>query len=255
MEKNYELPSLNNELDVRAVPHDEERISLFMSLTESGVYLPPIEVYAKENRLFIKDGRHRVEAYRRMGKKSILGVEVPYTSLVQMSVDALASNMTKKGAPLPPTEKDFRKVIWTLSKEGVDKLTAIKMFEKIGVPSAFAKKMVNQTFHSLRKLNELHATESVRDGRMSVVEASTHYNVKVDVIKRKLAAVNAYGLPYFGLDAQKKIKAFQNFTIDKLKTLEGLGGRPLAGEAIKTILRKEIEKLKRWVDAQEVAYR
>ena len=250
-----DVATLGLELDVRYNPLEGERVTLFESLIESGVYLPPIEVYSWEGKLCVKDGRHRVEAYKRLGKTSILAIEVPYTTGPQMLVDALASNMTKKGAPLPPTTKDFSNVIRQLSKNGIAKPDAIRMLEKINVPTTFARKMVNQTYHSVRKFAELHATDTVKANRMTAVEASQHYNVDVKTIHRKLAEVGGYNVSAFALDVNKKLKTFRAFIVEKLINLEGVGSPELAGEALKTSLRKDIEELSRWVEAQIVSRR
>jgi hypothetical protein len=251
--KSFDVALLENELDVRSEALNEERVSLFASLIEADVVLPPIEIYNREGKNFVKDGRTRLEAFRRLGRKTIPGVEVPYTTKTQMLIEALASNMTKKGAPLPPTEADFARVIRSLAKEGVMKPDAVRMFESIGVPYAFAKQLVNRTYHSKRKLDELHALESIGRG-LSIVEASTMYNVPVATIKRKLAEKGDYGLANFGLDSAKKLKAFRQFVSDKVRVLRSRSDG-LANEAIKVILRRDILELQRWVDAQEVATR
>lgn len=254
-EQKLELASLSNELDVRADGLNSERVALFESLIESGVYLPPIEFYIREGKNFLKDGRHRVEAYKRLGKATICALEVPYVTRAQMCIDALVSNMTKRGVPLPPTQADFCKVIRELSREGVTKGEAIRMLEKINIPTAFAKKMVTQTYHSIRKLDELHATEAVKAKRMTIQEAVAHYGVNAKIIHRKMLTEGGYCLPQFALDVNKKIKAFQTFLNSKLKDLEGAGSRALVGEALKVSVKKELDSLGRYVDSKIVSYR
>jgi uncharacterized ParB-like nuclease family protein len=254
-EQKVEIASLNNELNVRSVGLDLERVTLFESLIESGVYLPPVTVYKREGRTFLLDGRHRVEAYKRLGKVSVCATEVPYTTRVQMYICALSSNMTKRGVPLPPTQADFCTVIRELSREGITKLEAIKMLEHINVPTVFAKKLVNATYHSIRKLDELHAAEAIKAKRMTIQEAAVHYSVPVKVIHRKLLTEGGYGVPQFSLDFNKKMRTLQKFLNTKLKDLEDSGSRALAGEALKVSVKKELELFGRFVDSKIVVYR
>jgi hypothetical protein len=254
-EQKLELASLSNELDVRSRGLDEQRVALFESLIESGVYLPPITYYVREGRNYLMDGRHRVAALRNLGKTTVCAMEVPYVTRSQAFIEALSSNMTKKGVPLPPTQDDFRAVIRELSREGISKTDAVRLLEKINVPVVFAKKLVAETYHSIRKLDELHAVESIKAKRMTIQEAASHYNVQAKVIHRKMLTEGGYSLPRFALDVNKKVKAFQTFLNTKLKELEDAGSRALVGEALKVSVKKELESLGRYVDSKVVAYR
>lgn len=254
--KNFNTADLRNEFDVRDNPFNDDRINLFKRLIQTGVALPPIEVYRREGNFCVKDGRTRLEAHRRLNKKIIKGIEVPYTTMRQMIADSLAANLTAKASPLPPTEADFRKVIRQLAvDEHVSREDAISLLVKGGVVPTYAKHIVHETFHSMRKLRELHAREAVATGRMTFVEAATNYQVSVTVLKRQHAEMGGYGLDRFGLDVSKKLRVFRDFVGDKLKALENQGGQSLKNEALKAILQREVSTFQRWVEAQEVSAR
>ncbi len=248
----YEVSKIQSEIDVRQPALDEAHVKLFISLIESGVYLPPVYLYLRNGSLFIQDGRHRVEAYRRIGKRTILGVEVPYTTRTEMQMAALKANMTAKGAPLQPTEDDFAMVIRNVGKDGISQPEAIRLLEKIGVPTAFAQRMVRRTFHSVRKLDEFHAVEAVKAKRLSIMEAGAKYNVAVTIIKRKLNHEH-YGLASFVLDLDKKLKTVRTFVGQKLSDLAHSDGPNYAGEAL-SAAQKKVGEVSRWLSAQEPAF-
>jgi hypothetical protein len=248
------ISDLQIEFDVRSKAELDSRVNLFSELIEAGIYLPPIEVYEKEGRMFVKDGRHRIAAYKKLGKKHIQAKVVPYTTLVDMVVGAFGANISKSGPPLPPTMEDFSKVIRLLQKEGLKKDDIIPLIVKLGVPPLFAKKVVRDTMNSIKQLNALHATESVKAKRMTIVEAAKHYNVPLEVIKRKLDK-DVYGIDRFGLDLNKKLRALRNFIQDKVQVLGTSGNEELAHEAIKVVAQKQTADFASWLSAQEVAAR
>lgn len=253
--KNYNTADLRNEFDVRSNPLSEDRIKLFTRLIRTGVTMPPIEVYQKEDAVYVKDGRTRLEAHRRLNKKTIKGIEVPYTTKKQMLIEAFAANVTKTASPLPPTEADFSTVIRQLARENASKEEVVSLLIKSGTVPAYAKHIVSETFHSMRKLDEVHAVEAVTSGRMTIVEAAVNYGVSVTIVKRKLAVLGDYGLDKFGLDVSKKLTTLRKFVGDKLRLLEDRGGPALKNEALNKILHREVSTFQRWVEASEVSAR
>jgi ParB-like chromosome segregation protein Spo0J len=251
--KKYEVSRIQNELDVRLPALHESQVVLFMRLIESGVYLPPVGLYARENKLFIYDGRHRLEAYRRLGKTFIDGLIVDYTSQAEMICLALRANLTAKGTPLAPTINDFSLTVRGLMKEGVSKEEITRQFIKIGIPEPFAKRIVRDAVHSKRKLDELHAVEAVKATRLSILEAAQHYDVPVKILHAKLAS-EGYGLDRFGLDVQKKFKSLRDLASVRLPELVNGGTTKIGKEAVR-ILRKDAENFLTWLSAQEVSLR
>lgn len=252
----FDVSSLvSNDIDVRSQALHDDRVNLFASLLKSNITLPPIKVYRRENCVCVLDGRHRLEAARKLGKKTIKGIEVPYTNRVDMMVRALQDNMTADGAPLAPSMDDFYAVLQKLSKAGLSRADCVQKFVGIGIPEVFAKQTVQTAFHNIDQFNILHAYDAVRLGRMTAPQAATHYGVSPARLKSRLDKNGGPTVEKLALDLAARIKALKKMTAVHLKGLADTGGMHLASDAIRTAVRPKWDEFQRWVDAQEPIYR
>lgn len=62
---------VSKEVQVRVGGLDEENVERLFAVKQNGGELPPIIAYETERGLFVADGFHRVEAYKRLGETSI----------------------------------------------------------------------------------------------------------------------------------------------------------------------------------------
>jgi hypothetical protein len=255
----FAVATINNELDVRFPAVIEEQVMMFVRLLESGVTLPPIGTYTHDGQLFIYDGRHRLEAHRRLGWEFIMGVEIAYTNKADMLCHALRSNITKDGTPRAPSLSDLTHTIRNLAKEGLTKEDIIQRITAMGIHESFVKRLVVSAVNSKSSLDRFAAARDVKAGRRTVVEAAERYEVSVGDLEQKLSTPRGYGLDQFATDVSRKFRGIRELASFRLPELvngdvEFASGEPLpVGRDAVAVLKKEAESLLKWVVAQEIS--
>jgi hypothetical protein len=255
----FAIATIGNELDVRFPALHENQVMMFVRLLESGVTVPPIGIYTRDGQRFVYDGRHRLEASRRLGWEFIMGVEIAYTNKADMLCHALQNNVSPNGTPLSPSLQDYNLTIRSLAKEGVTKEEIIQRFTAMGIHESFVKKLVNSAVHSKAQLDQFYAARDVKAGRMTIPEAAERHNVSVEDVEKKLASPNEYGLDLFATDVKRKFRRIRELATLRLPefvngSVEFVGGAPLpVGRDAVATLKKEAESFLNWVIAQEVS--
>lgn len=253
------VSTINNELDVRFPALHEKQVLMFVQLLESGVTLPPIGTYTRDGQRFVYDGRHRLEASRRLGWGFIMGVEIAYTNKADMLCHALQNNVSPNGTPLPPSLQDFNLTIRSLVKEGITKEDIIRRLTTMGIHESFVKRQVTSAIKSKANLDQYHAVQDIKAGRRTLPEAADRHNVPVEDVKARLATPYGYGLDRFIPDVKKRFKGIRELASLRLPELvngsvEFVGGAPLpVGRDAVATLKKEAESFLNWVIAQEVS--
>lgn len=255
----FAVAAIGNELDVRFPALIDNQVVLFVRLLESGVTLPPIGTYTHDGQLFLYDGRHRLEAHRRLGWEFIMGVEIAYTNRADMLCHALRSNVTKDGTPLSPSLQDFTVTIRNLVKAGVTKEDIIQRLTAMGIHESFVKRLVVSAVNSKSSLDKFYAAHDVKAGRRTVVEAAERHNVSIADVEKKLTTASGYGLDQFATDVSRKFRGIRELASFRLPELvnggiEFVSGEPLpVGRDAVAVLKKEAESLLKWVIAQEIS--
>jgi hypothetical protein len=259
-EQEFAIATIGNELDVRFPALHENQVMMFVQLLESGVTVPPIGIYTRDGQHFVYDGRHRLEAYRRLGWEFVMGVEIAYTNKADMLCHALLSNVSPNGTPLSPSLQDYNLTIRSLVKEGVTKEEIIQRLTAMGIHESFVRRLVRRAIISKTSLDQYHAVHDVKEGKMTIPEAAERHKFSVEDLKNKIDSPNEYGLDRFGLDIQKKFKSIRELATIRLPEFVNCGlsvefssGAPLPGLDAVTLLKRETESFLKWVNAQEVS--
>jgi hypothetical protein len=255
----FAIATIGNELDVRFPALHENQVMMFVRLLESGVTVPPIGIYTRDGQRFVYDGRHRLEAHRRLGWEFVMGIEIAYTTKADMLCHALRSNVSPDGTPLSPSLQDFNLTIRSLVKEGVTKDDIIQRLTTMGIHESFVRRLVTSAINSKAQLDKYHAVDDVKAGRRTVLEAAERHSVSAADVEKRLATPAGYGLDRFIPDVKKRFKGIRELASLRLPELvngsvEFVGGAPLAvGRDAIALLKKEAESLLNWVIAQEVS--
>jgi hypothetical protein len=255
----FDITTIGNELDVRFPALQENQVLLLVKLLETGTTVSPIGVYVRDGRRFVYDGRHRLEACRRLGWKFIMGEEIEFTNKADMLCRALQSNVSPSGTPLSPSLQDYKQTIRSLVKEGVAREDIIQRLTAMGIHESFVKDIVKSAISSKQALNQYHAVQDVKEGRRTVDEAANFHKVAVEDLKERLATPKKYELMHFGTDVKKKFKSIRELATLRLpefvnNSVEIVDGapHPVGLDAV-MLLKRETETFLKWIVAQEIS--
>jgi len=103
----------------------EEKIQEYAEMIEEGVVFDPIKVWKREDRYWVIDGMHRLEAHKRLGLETIKAEIVSCENELDYRIKAVKENL-KHGIPLLKEEKIL--LTQTLYKLGVQIAELKKLF-------------------------------------------------------------------------------------------------------------------------------
>src|SRR5262245_29710768 len=113
---------------------------------EAGIELPPVIVAAGRNLLVA--GRHRVEAHKKRGRKTIAAIVKEYANEREILDDAAGENAAH-GLPYTP----------------LDKVRILQLYENMGVGETELARVLKTSIEHLRALKPRYATiEEAREG-------------------------------------------------------------------------------------------
>lgn len=153
---------------------DENRVVLFSDLFEAGERVRPIIISNKNE---IIDGRHRVEAMRRVGIIDTMA----YISKTDNAIDNIIQSVRENlGGSLPPTQADLEHTIEMLVNQGMKKTEIITQFP---IVKSLAAKYYKHVIERLHKKQVDLALDRVVHGTMSIQDAATKYKVDFDELQ------------------------------------------------------------------------
>ena len=126
---------------------NEDRVQLFIDLYTAGADVKPIKVVQGTH--IIHEGRHRVEALRRMERKHAWCTFVEHKSMNELIMDAYAANMSD--CPFPPTRDDTLYVMKQLIESDTSRSDIVRSFERFYPPS-LVNKLLRDATHSFTRV-------------------------------------------------------------------------------------------------------
>jgi hypothetical protein len=233
--------------DVKADIKNNATVNMFVMQMGKGTYFPSIIVFVYNGKIIILDGRTRYEAHRRLGHEFIECQFVEFTTWADMLSYALAANMPDGIAvPVPPTMKDYTKIVRSFLKMGLNQSATTQRLVDAGVPEVFAAKVVKVTAHSKESLDKMHACEDIEQGRRTLDQCVTHYKLSKVIIEEACAS-RGYDLSVFSRDVVNRLNSIRK---QYFRLADECSDQ--ANKALDKV-RDEIKTLNAWVTAQEAA--
>lgn len=240
---------LNIDFDIRRNRLVPEQVEMFLYLISSGVTLPPIRVYSKNDKWFIWDGRHRFEAYVRL-KCETVAVEIAiFASDREAVCAAFKANLADGGVSLQPTLDDYKYFVRSLMKEGEENDLIILELTKMGLLKEFAERMVQDSIKSQKETNLESAVKAVEGGHISIMAAAGQFGVKPEQIKKKIHRQH-YDMDAWRNDVAKGIHSIQKI-VDRRIPILAAHGESFEQEAY-DLLADALAKLERDIEAQSL---
>lgn len=179
-----DLKKINIKFFVRHHLH-EDRVQYFMDMYKSRGKVAPIQVTEKS--FILVDGRHRLEALKRLGRKSFEVELVPNKKEVELIVDAYRANSTD--GPLPPTTDDTQHTFELLMRRGYSRNRIADEFGKfMMLPRPVIMRYLSDVQSRINKVNIANAATAVRDGKFTAPDAAIKFKVALPSLKTALGA-------------------------------------------------------------------
>lgn len=176
------LEDINTRFYIR-VGLDEERVAMFAEMLENGKTLSPILV--TEDKKTLIDGRTRLAAHERAGRKTIKCVVCEEADDETLITAAFLSN-ANPDASKPPSRQDIRHTVELMLKAGASKVRIRKCL----VPSmgpALVGRYIKDAESKIKKRRLSQARAAVADERMNIQEAAQHYAVTFTALRRAVS--------------------------------------------------------------------
>jgi hypothetical protein len=160
----------------------EGRLSQLIKLLEGKVPLPPIKTWHNpKTELFeVIDGRHRLEAYKRLEYSAIdcnLVDEPDFSKRVGMAVSANSSG------PLTATDEDFEVALQALLDVGT---SVRRICEVFPLPKSYTVKLIHNIKSKLHKAAVIQAVYSVANEGLTVGKAASKFNVDQKSVRERI---------------------------------------------------------------------
>jgi len=178
----------------------EEKVQEYAEMIEEGVVFDPIKVWKREDRYWVVDGMHRLEAHKRLGLETIKAEIIELKDELECRIEAIKANL-KHGLPLQKEEKilltqtlyklgvsipelkklfgvaertlyywlepvkekekeELRKKALELRKQGV---SLREIADRLGVPKSTIEDWVNESVRNLQKLQKSDSAEELKE--------------------------------------------------------------------------------------------
>lgn len=230
----------------------QDRVRYFREIIESGVEVDPIKVTLETKQL--RDGRHRLGAYREVGIKEIrceLVEEEPRANLI---IRALEDNM---GGPLPPSGADINHTIRLLLEEGVSRKRIIdELSRRVSLPRNFLRRHIDDVQSEMAKVRLRLAVDAVVDGGLTVPQAAKRHNVNVDTLRAHLKNIkrkkSTLGLDELKAGLSNRYKGLSNVNAALSKKLIA---DYRDGEATEKHVRNVLDHIAHLIDGMRKAHR
>jgi hypothetical protein len=170
-----ETKKIKMEFDIRVRSKDPRYEDNLAILQNNGVTLPPIKIYKlpMNGKFGLMDGRHRLEAAKLRGKKTIRALVVPYNpNELERRLESFKENI---GGALPPTKEDYEMLVKVFLRSGMS-------HEEIVRSAPYLRGYINSAAAQMSEQRRREAAKAVSTGKMTVKQASKHYGVKEDAI-------------------------------------------------------------------------
>ena len=211
-----ELRKIKMFFDVRVRAMDPRYADNLAVLQNNGVVLPPVKIYKlPENGSYgLLDGRHRLEAAKLRGKKTIRAIVVPYQPVdIVRRITSFKENM---GGALPPTKEDYEMMARRAIRAGWKDDELIKE-----IPGILG--YLRSARHMMSQQKSRDAIRAVRTSRLTIVEAASRYKVHKTTIVRALSETTKLGRPSIEQVLGKVYKAFTyQLSVQKSKVMKAL---------------------------------
>jgi hypothetical protein len=147
-------------------------------LYESNADVKPIIVTTE---LELIDGRHRVEALRRLGRVHVKAFIAKTRNKIENIMESVRANA---GGALPPTQQDFEHAIELLINQGMKKHEVVDQFP---LPKKVTDKYYTAVMNKIYKRKVGRAIEEIIKGEMTVLAAAEKYKVKPEDLRDMIA--------------------------------------------------------------------
>lgn len=242
----------NGAFDVRANPLDEARVALYVDQMNAGAAFPPIAVVPRGELFVVVDGRHRLEALTRRGKKTIDVIVKSIPSLAAMRLAALAANMNGgKAVSVPPTRADMTLTVHSLLRDGLKAKDIVEGLTEAGVPQKFADTLVKRVVNENKQRTLLTAAQSVE----AWLETDGGNGLDIE------AASEKYSIPVATIEAQVKMREGKKNTRDyaqaaaiQVTRIQDMCNKNVTDRETWAKIRKRIAAFYRWALAHEAKF-
>jgi hypothetical protein len=238
--------------DVRANPLDEARVALYVDQMNAGAVFPPITVVSHGSFYIVEDGRHRLEAYRRRGKKSIEVIEKSREKTAAMRLAALAANLNNgKSVAVPPTRADITLTVHNLLRDGLKTKEVIEGLVTATLDRKFAESLVRRVINDNKQRAKLNAAQSVE----SWLETDGAAGLDIE------AASEKYSIPVAEIETQIKMREGKENTRDyaqaaalQIARIQDMCGKNVTSPEAWKKIRIRVAAFHRWALANEAKY-
>ncbi len=229
---------------------DSDRVTFFEDLYRSSADVPALEI--NPDKVLI-DGRHRLEALKRLKRRYATCVIVQQKDRAEMIALAIARNAN--GA-LPPSEEDYIFSAVQLLQLGKIRADVVRMLAKL-LPVSMATRLVANAQSNLAKQKTRAALRDVSDNDMTVAAAAKKHKIEPARLKaalrgRSKTVVNSSSLAAITTTLTKR---FRGLSASNANLLKRLAERCEDGElnervyaSVVTKMRVLVAKLSRVVD-------
>lgn len=230
---------------------DEARVNQLIKLIEGKVDLPPIRVWfnSKTAKYEVIDGRHRLEAHKRLDFTHIqvaMVAEPDFAQRVGMAVGANSSG------PLTATDEDFEVALQALLDAGVSVRRIIEVFP---LPKSYTVKCIHNVKSKLYKAAVTLAVDAILNRGLTVAQAAKEYGVETTAIKERINGTRKIGkdaISDFTGGFSHRFRSFSKRNSDDCKKLiEAYDLGNLAPDAVRGIFKTVIRSARNATSALE----
>jgi ParB-like nuclease domain len=223
---------------------NEQRVSQLIKLLEARVELPPIKVYLnpQTEKYEVIDGRHRLEAHRRLEYDSIdcnVIDEPDFAKRVGMAVSANSSG------PLTATDEDFEIALQALLDAQVSVRRILEVFP---LPKSYTMKIIHNVKSKLYKAATTQAVEAIVNRGLTVSKAAEEYKVDTAAIKQRITGRQKQEkdqITDFTGGFSHRIRSFQKSnTVDYNRLYDAYDMGKLTAEATRKIFKSGVRSMK-----------
>lgn len=168
---------------------DEARVNQLIKLIEGKVQLPPIRLWhnGRTGKYEVIDGRHRLEAHKRLDFTHIgatMVAEPDFAQRVGMAVSANSSG------PLTATDEDFEVALQALLDANVSVRRILEVFP---LPKSYTVKCIHNVKSKLYKAAVTLAVDAILNRGLTVAQAAREYKVESAAIKERINGTRKIG--------------------------------------------------------------
>lgn len=160
---------------------NEENVIQFMELYQANAELPPVKVV--RGTMELQEGRHRMAALERIGRKNVECELVEAKPRPDLIVEAFGFNV---GGALPPTRSDITFTMKQLIEGGTSTAFITKSFEKFYPPS-MVRRYMRDAQSEVSKAKLTRAVTAVARSGSTVPVAAAEFDVDEEELRDELS--------------------------------------------------------------------